>query len=87
MGDEPQLAGTAITEALETIKSIEMIGFMMEDIEVKLKYAKAVFHCMNILRDMHDQLVIRLPKEVIEQERAKQQPAKLDAKTPAMGVA
>lgn len=60
-----------IEEALQTIKSIEMMGFFMEETTAKLKFAKGIFHCMDILRDMHDQLVARLPPAVIQQEQAK----------------
>lgn len=81
-----------VTESLETIKSIEMMGFFMEEAEVKLKWARGIFHCMDILRQMHDQLVSKLPPEVIDRERAKQglqtkTTPKMTAETLSQGVA
>lgn len=64
-----------IQEALETIKSVEMIGYALDEQEFKLKWAKAIFHGMEILRKIHDDLVSRLPPEVIQQEQAKSRPA------------
>lgn len=64
-----------IQEALDTIKSVEMMGYALDDQEFKLKWAKAIFHCMEILRKIHDDLVQRLPPEVIQQEQAKARPA------------
>lgn len=64
-----------IQEALETIKSVEMIGYALDEQEFKLKWAKAIFHGMEILRKIHDDLVSRLPPEVIQQEQAKSRQA------------
>ncbi len=59
-------------EALDLIRDIEMLGFFFNEIDVKMKYAKSIFHCMDVLKVMHDDLVSKLPKEVIEAERQKQ---------------
>ena len=61
-----------IKESLETIRSIEMMGYAIEEAKFPMKWAKGIFHCMEILRQMHDQLVQKLPPEVIDRERAKQ---------------
>jgi len=72
-----------IADALETIKSIEMIGYALDDQTFKLKFATGIFRCMDILRKIHDDLVSRLPPEVIQREQAKANPAGRGA-TPAI---
>ncbi len=74
--------GKDIMDALETIKCVEMVGYALDEQEFKLKWAKAVFHCMEILRKIHDDLVSRLPPEVIQREQAKANPAGRGATPP-----
>lgn len=80
-----------IADALKTIRFIEVMGYALEEQSFKLKFSESIFHCMNILRDMHDQLVARLPPEVIEAEQAKAKgqssPPPLNQQTVPMGVA
>ena len=85
-GKEPLTEPKDILDALDTIKSIEMMGYALEEGEFKLKWGKAIFHCMDILRNIHDDLVARLPPDIIAAEQAKANP-KLNSKTPALGLA
>lgn len=71
---EAVMSPAEIGEALETIKAIELMGYFLEESQPKLRFAKAIFHCMDLLRDMHDRLVAELPPEVIAAERAKSFP-------------
>lgn len=71
-GSETMEYTDEIKESLVTIRSIEMMGYFLEEAEVKLKWARGIFHCMEILRQMHDQLVAKLPPEVIDRERSMQ---------------
>ena len=80
-----------VIDALETIKSIEMFGFALEESTFKPKWFASINKSMDILRHIHDDLVARLPPEVIESERMKNQPPKpsplLKPNTVPMGVA
>ena len=83
---EENKAGEPITEpvdvqdALDTIRSIEFMGFALEETAFKPKFFESIQKSMKILRHIHDDLVSRLPAEVIEAERAKAMP-----KPPAQG--
>lgn len=89
-GKEPIVEAKDIQDALDTIKAVEMTGFALEGEKFPLKFSKAVYHCMDILRNIHDDLVQRLPAEVIKAEQAKagvQPRPPLKSDTPALGVA
>ena len=70
-GKEPIVEAQDIQDALDTIKAVEMMGFALEGEKFPLKWSKAIFHCMDILRNIHDDLVNRLPQEVVQAEQAK----------------
>lgn len=90
---EAAMSAEDIREALDTIKAIEVMGFFMDETQVKLKYAQGIFRCMDLLRKTHDDLVAALPPEVIAAERAKSFGAnppgagKLNVETTPLGVA
>lgn len=73
-GKEPITEPKDVANALEIIKSIEFMGFAIEETMYKPKFFNAINKCMWILREIHDDLVVRLPKEVIDEERMKGQP-------------
>jgi hypothetical protein len=75
-GKAPIVESKDILDALDTIKAVEMVGFALEEQTFKLKWSKAIFHCMDILRNIHDDLVSRLPPDVIAKEQAKANPSK-----------
>lgn len=62
-------------DALETIKSVEMMRYALDETKFQLKWMQAIIHCMQVLGKIHSDLVFRLPAEVIERERAKQMPS------------
>lgn len=88
-GKEPIVEPKDIADALETIKAVEMMGFALEGEKFPLKWGKAIFQCMDILRNIHDDLVSRLPASVIaeEQKKATQNQPKLKPDTVPLGVA
>ena len=73
-----------IQDALETIKSVEMMGYALEGEKFPLKFGKAIFHCMDILRNIHDDLVSRLSPDVIAAEQAKSAPPKAPTQPPIL---
>lgn len=73
-GKEPITESKDILDALETVKSIEMMGYALESEKFPLRFGKGIFHCMDILRNIHDDLVSRLPPDVIATEQAKANP-------------
>lgn len=73
-GKEPIVEAKDIQDALDTIKSVEMMGFALEGEKFPLRFGKGIFHCMDILRNIHDDLVSRLPAEVVQAEQAKAAP-------------
>jgi hypothetical protein len=89
-GREPIVEAKDIQDALDTVKAVEMMGYALEGEKFPLRFGKAMFHCMDILRNIHDDLVSRLPKEVIEAEQAKAhapKPPVINRSTVPMGVA
>ena len=81
-GKEPIVEAKDIQDALDTIKAVEMMGFALEGEKFPLKWGKSIFHCMDILRNIHDDLVSRLPQEVIQAEQAKAAPARAPQSSP-----
>lgn len=75
-GKEPITESKDILDALETVKSIEMMGYALESEKFPLRFGKGIFHCMDILRNIHDDLVSRLPPDVVKAEQAKANPPK-----------
>ena len=73
-GKEPIVEAKDIQDALETIKAVEMMGYALEGEKFPLRFGKAIFHCMDILRNIHDDLVARLPPDVVKAEQAKANP-------------
>lgn len=73
-GKEPITEAKDIQEAMDTIKAIEFMGFALEETAFKPKWFAAITRSMDILRNIHDDLVSRLPAEVVEAERAKSMP-------------
>ena len=73
-GKEPITDAKDIADALDTIKAIEMMGYALEGEKFPLRFGKGIFHCMDILRNIHDDLVSRLPPDVIQAEQAKANP-------------
>ncbi len=71
---EPITEAADIRDAIETIKAIEFMGFALEETLFKPKFFGPISKSMEILKSIHDDLVSRLPPEVIEQEKAKQNP-------------
>lgn len=63
-----------IFDALETIKAIEMMGYAFEETTFKPRFFQGIMKGMDILRHIHDDLMQRLPADVIEQELAKAMP-------------
>lgn len=70
-GKEPIQDAKDIQDAMDTIKAIEFFGFALEETSFKPKWFEAIKRSMDILREIHDDLVARLPSEVIAAERAK----------------
>lgn len=79
-GREPIVEPKDIQEALETIKAVEIMGYALEGEKFPLRFGKGIFHCMDILRNIHDDLVSRLPAEVVQAEQAKAAPPKAPVK-------
>ena len=75
-GKEPITSAEDIRDAMDTIKAIEFMGFALEETAFKPKWFAAINKSMEILRHIHDDLVARLPAEVIEAERAKAMPSR-----------
>lgn len=73
-GKEPITKPEEILEALAAVKDIEIMRFAMEETKFLPKYFNAINHCMQTLGTIHDDIVSRLPPEVIEAERAKSGP-------------
>jgi hypothetical protein len=72
-GKEPITTAQDIQDAMETIRAIEFMGFALEETSFKPRWFAAINKSMDILRHIHDDLIARLPPEVIEAERAKSQ--------------
>lgn len=73
-GKEPITDPKDILDALKTIKSVEIMGYALEAEKFPVRFMNGIFHSMEILRNIHDDLVARLPPDVIAQEQAKGNP-------------